>query len=552
MSEIPFTLEKPDRDHTVFISCPCGEKFRELREALLLAVIAKKYYPVLEQCLFSPSTPTPAYLTDYILKAKYSVHECTQCNNDTPEHEERFNLPIELGMALLEKRRRDRERTALLEKLHKEPEKMALLEKQCRELIGDDRGMLDHKIFILIEEEHPYIPFLQSLQVNDRGTYPSASQAEAMKYIFDWLPSQTTSVDMGKPDFNEVEKIWKKFKKSKRIRLDDKGSNIEEVRKHLISVCMNAALWKPKISPVDDEISNRSGRHVDIGLVIALKEEFKVLFSEIECTHKERDSETNEHYYFFEKPGKEKNYRCVVVFIGDMGSKDAGIATERLLNKYAPAAVINIGLAGSLDKDVLIGDIVIADQIDEYLDNSKAVVSKDKDGFEFKLSGKVYRGTEEYIQRTDNLETWHEEEYGKWQESCKKRRDELPEEAFQTQDDKALVNREQVTFHKGHIASGFTVGSSEHYAKWLKEERDRKYLALEMEAAGVMGAAQSRKTNTLIIKAISDFSDEHKKAADKIDKGALRRYAMQNSIDLLWIMMELGFFENIEHLERTT
>jgi hypothetical protein len=70
--------------------------------------------------------------------------------------------------------------------------------------------------------------------------------------------------------------------------------------------------------------------------------------------------------------------------------------------------------------------------------------------------------------------------------------------------------------------------------------RDRKYVAVEMEAAGIMAAAADRKTSTLVIRGISDLADESKPADDKRGaEGAVRRYAMGNAVEFLWMLMDL-------------
>ena len=84
------------------------------------------------------------------------------------------------------------------------------------------------------------------------------------------------------------------------------------------------------------------------------------------------------------------------------------------------------------------------------------------------------------------------------------------------------------------------VGRTTFFVDWLKNRRDRKYLALEMESAGIMTAAHTRATSTLIIRGISDYCDDRKKELDKIGNGVLRRYAMSNAIALLWTLIDLS------------
>jgi nucleoside phosphorylase len=93
--------------------------------------------------------------------------------------------------------------------------------------------------------------------------------------------------------------------------------------------------------------------------------------------------------------------------------------------------------------------------------------------------------------------------------------------------------------HTGHIASGPIVGAADQFVQWLKKRRDRKFLALEMESAGVLNAAHKRAVNSLIIRGISDYSDERKTKLDELGRGALRRYAMNNALALMWVLLDL-------------
>jgi nucleoside phosphorylase len=91
----------------------------------------------------------------------------------------------------------------------------------------------------------------------------------------------------------------------------------------------------------------------------------------------------------------------------------------------------------------------------------------------------------------------------------------------------------------GPIASGPILVAATAFAKWLRE-RNRSYLAVEMEAAGLLAACSERvgPTRSLVLRGISDYADHRKAELDKIQGGALRRYAMQNVISLLWALMQ--------------
>ena len=90
------------------------------------------------------------------------------------------------------------------------------------------------------------------------------------------------------------------------------------------------------------------------------------------------------------------------------------------------------------------------------------------------------------------------------------------------------------------MASGPVVSGTATYKKSLLANRDRKYVAVEMEAAGVMAAAADRKTATLVIRGISDPADEGKLLDDKAGiEGALRNVAIKNASEFLFLLMDL-------------
>src|SRR5262245_35605091 len=94
-----------DRDYSVFINCPYGPEFRDIRHALTLAVLASGHLPICDFDGFdlNPVQPDLTLLAEGMFKSKYSIHDCTRCCGESPDKLGRFNIPIELGMALGER-----------------------------------------------------------------------------------------------------------------------------------------------------------------------------------------------------------------------------------------------------------------------------------------------------------------------------------------------------------------------------------------------------------------------------------------------------------------
>ncbi len=292
-----------------------------------------------------------------------------------------------------------------------------------------------------------------------------------------------------------------------------------------------------------DDVLNPSGNkpRVDIGIVIALEEEFRELTPQIE-TRPYYNPDIKQYYYLFERSSANATlvpYRCVVTFMGTMGPTDAGMVGDRLIAQFNPTTIVSIGIAGSMDKDVLAGDVVVADQTDEYLASSKALEAKDKQDWDIQFSGNPYKSDPAYVAHAMHLKYAHTGAARNWEDSSWRKLSEW----IGSVSTEALISQRLIGkvpgIHTGHIASGPIVGAANQFVQWLKERRDRKFLALEMESGGVLNAAHKRAVSSLIIRGISDYSDERKTKLDEIGRGALRRYAMNNALALLWVLMDL-------------
>ncbi|GAC1475034.1 MAG: hypothetical protein PVSMB5_29190 [Ktedonobacteraceae bacterium] len=285
---------------------------------------------------------------------------------------------------------------------------------------------------------------------------------------------------------------------------------------------------------------------MDVGIVIALKEEFSVLFDEIRTSAQPvRDLEANEVYYTFERNSTRagRPYRCVATFIGGMGPTKAALLTQKMITRWHPTTLVLPGIAGSLNSSVRLGDIVIADQVDGYLENAKASPTADQQGYMFELSGEVYRASYTILKLTQNFEFTDPGIFEAWRQGTVTRQMQLlGEQRAGLLSEKLLHEQAQVI--NGPIASGPIVGAAEPFVKWLKT-RNRKYMAIEMEAMGLMAAVydQASAHDTLVLRAISDNSTVDKARFDTIGDGVLRRYAMQNAIQLLWSFLDAGLLQ---------
>jgi len=276
-----------------------------------------------------------------------------------------------------------------------------------------------------------------------------------------------------------------------------------------------------------------SNNSIFIGVVIALEEEFKTfieIFSNYYVVKKE------ELFYYVINYGiiNTKQIYLIVTCLFDMGHNAAVLATEKLINSFHPQLIVSVGIAAGINDDIRIGDILVADVVDNFMDKSSATDNGENQQYAFNHGGEPYR-TDGFINNVIiNLKYASTEEFKNWQIVCldflKKNIDSV-NISFLIDND---LIRPEISILKGHIASSSTLIKSKYFIEWLKS-KDRKFMGAEMESGGVLFTANSslKKISTIVIRGISDFGDSRKEQLDSIEKGGLRKYAMYNAVTFL-------------------
>ncbi len=286
----------------------------------------------------------------------------------------------------------------------------------------------------------------------------------------------------------------------------------------------------------------RSGVGMDLGIVIALKEEFREFMALLPVQPTpERDPATGQYGYVFEHPVSGR--RCVVTLIGEMNPGPAALQTERLLSHWSPRVVVMLGIAAGIHLDVRVGDVVIASQVDNYLATAKAQAGSMPDSFELPLGGRVFHADYNLLTQVRNFEFFAPQVFSRWQQDCVQGLTGLvPEEAVRTTLIQKRLVRAVPDLLDVHLASDSVVAAAQQFTQWLRSERDRNLKAIDMESAGFMEAAVKRMepARTLVIRGISDYGDDRKSDLDAVGEGVLRRYAMRNATRLLWALLEAG------------
>lgn len=261
-------------------------------------------------------------------------------------------------------------------------------------------------------------------------------------------------------------------------------------------------------------------RKFDVGIVVPLKEEFRYIVE----VAPNLESIPHEGTYFYSLDfGK---ISAVCSFAGQMGSIPALQITTRLLGFADIKLLVVLGLGGALDDDVAVGDVVVATEVNDFLANSKAMSTGE--GYEFQYSGRHWPLDFGIREALSHFEFSGDDAFINWQTHCSGDYNKLGIP------DKENICSSPPSLHLGPIASGNVVAASSVFVEEIKRI-DRKFVAIDMEAAGVASAATERihPLPFLVIRGISDHANEEKKTLDMQGEGAWRRYCVRNATSFL-------------------
>ncbi len=274
----------------------------------------------------------------------------------------------------------------------------------------------------------------------------------------------------------------------------------------------------------------------DILIVIPLIEEFRTLLE----MHPDPPHESDDGLYYYRL--EINGYNVLALAISDtvVGPTVAGQIAEKALSYAKPRVCFLVGIAGCLEEDLLLGDVVVASEVCDFLAGSKAQPSADG-GYVLEYSGNHW--PLEFAARTavESFELSAPRIHSGWLADAARYQRAL---ALRARDKKFAHDVPKVAV--GHVASGPTVGGATAYTAEL-HGIDRKFLALETEGEGVVqaGFGRVRPVPTYVVRGLSDFADERKKKLDGTSSGVWRRYAMHNAATFVHKFIESEAFATL-------
>lgn len=288
-------------------------------------------------------------------------------------------------------------------------------------------------------------------------------------------------------------------------------------------------------------MSSGSNSEIRFLIVIALKEEFDYFRNELAVVL-EPVSGSPFPYYTFRLPWHASHPSLgAVAFLGEMGNESAALATYQLVDHFTPQLVGNIGICGSLTPDVRLGDVVVAESVENYAYRGKIQGREgtaEGRGSLLRFGGRSFHPTDQFSEETEHLPLQHPDRWASWQ------KDTLDDLQLGLRPDQRQQLRgleligDSVQARKGDIASGPFVVASEEFKRELLSH-NRYFIAVEMEAAGVLQGAKRHPSSpaTIILKGVSDFADERKHLLESSTKGVVRGWALRNALRLFALII---------------
>jgi len=277
------------------------------------------------------------------------------------------------------------------------------------------------------------------------------------------------------------------------------------------------------------------------GVVIALTEERDYFIEYLRLKgatiEPKKDESTGDYHYYFELP--DDLMRGVMVCVETPGSEQATRSGERLVTKFQLKTLVNLGISGSLHSDAAVGDVVVAELVD-LLQNSAVEDSKTENGrFVIQPSGTPIYASPDIVRDSKNLRHMIPSLYANLHDRAGLFWQAVESNCVDKKQIDGIIRSKPSVLH-GKICCDKHVVKSPVYKKWLKDNRERKYLAIDNESGGVGIVTVDRKDiDLIIIRGISDPAEVKKKTLlerikFKDDESPVRRYAMDNAV-IYWL-----------------
>jgi hypothetical protein len=145
---------------SVFINCPFDSAYAPLFDAIVFSTVCCGFMP---RCALESGTvsePRLARVTRAIFESKYSIHDLSRCTGEGTENFARFNMPLELGIAM------------------------------ARQFMEPAQA---HDWLVLVPQGHAYLRFISDLAAYDPATH-DGSVPGVVVAVMAWLSTRREAI----------------------------------------------------------------------------------------------------------------------------------------------------------------------------------------------------------------------------------------------------------------------------------------------------------------------------------------------------------------------
>jgi hypothetical protein len=202
-------------DFQVFLNYPFDEDFEAFALAMHFAVVATGLIPICSKDISVPDQPRLEMLVDMVSNCRFSVHDFSRYRGEGEKNFARFNMPIEMGMALF----------------------YSFSSKQYK-----------HRCAFFVPTSYDYQRFASDLAGLDPIHYED--DLSLVTSVYEWLHK------VGKPYVGvrattEVQEKYKYFKKElERVKGSGRGDSPthDEAQELMYEVCSECGWWDWRVS----------------------------------------------------------------------------------------------------------------------------------------------------------------------------------------------------------------------------------------------------------------------------------------------------------------
>jgi hypothetical protein len=145
---------------SVFINCPFDSGYSKLFDAIVFATVCCGFMPRSALETGTVSEPRLARVARAVFSSRYSIHDLSRCTGEGDENFARFNMPLELGMAMAK-----------------------------RFMDPSD----EHDWLVLVPRGHAYLRFVSDLAAYDPATH-DGSVSSVVVAVMAWLLTRKDAI----------------------------------------------------------------------------------------------------------------------------------------------------------------------------------------------------------------------------------------------------------------------------------------------------------------------------------------------------------------------